>query len=68
MINHADLVLLPFDYEYTSFVGTGEAENLIVEVANGGYVEFVIKKCSESDLNFSYALSDEAFQKEEWNY
>lgn len=39
-----------------------------MSVANGGYVEFVINKCSQSDLTFAYALSDEAYQKEEWNY
>lgn len=62
------MILLPFDYEYSAFVGTGESENLIVSVANGGYVEFLLRKCSPNDLTFAYALTDESFEKEEWNY
>lgn len=38
IINHQDIVLLPYAYEYSSFVGRGETEDLIVWVANEGYV------------------------------
>jgi hypothetical protein len=37
-------------------------------VFNDGYIEFTIKKCSDSDLTFSYALDDDSFEKEEFAY
>jgi len=34
IINHQDVVLLPYAYEYSSFVGHNESEDLIVWVSN----------------------------------
>jgi mRNA deadenylase 3'-5' endonuclease subunit Ccr4 len=31
-------------------------------------MEFIVKKCSSSDLSFAYALDDDSYQKDEFNY
>jgi hypothetical protein len=46
IINHQDIILLPYGYEYSSTVGKNESEDLIVWVSNEGYVEFHVRKCS----------------------
>jgi len=67
-INHVDIVLLPFGYEYPSSLANNESAYFLVEIFNDGYVHFTVKKCAESDLTFSYALDDDSFEKEDYAF
>ena len=35
---------------------------------NDGYIQFVVKKCSDSDMSLSYALDDDSFEKEDYAF
>lgn len=40
----------------------------MVWVSNEGYVELVIKKCTQSDLNLAYTLDDDSYEKQDFSF
>jgi hypothetical protein len=67
-INHQEVVLLPFNHEFPFPLHKKETINFLIDVNNPGYLKLSIKKCDESEPEFSYTFDYDGFQKGEFTY
>lgn len=68
VVNHQELILLPFDQEFPFILHPKEDLNLLVDVNNPGYLMITIRKCDESAPELGYTFNYDAFQKSEFEY
>lgn len=62
-INHQEVILLPFDHDFSFPLHKKQDINLLVDVNNPGYVKLTIRKCDESNPEFGYTFDYDGFSK-----
>jgi len=68
MINHQELIILPFEQEFPYELKKGEVISFLADVNNPGYLLVTIRKCDKSSPDFGYTFDYDSFQKGEFEY